>query len=308
MLTLVVACQDAAVADEAAEVAGPIAARHPARVIIVLADRDAEPGITADLSLQCATVGGREQVSAEVVRLRAGGEPALHLHSVIAPLLLPDVPVHLWVAGAPPLDQAVTRETLELCQHILLDSARYADSAATLRRLAEAMRRGQHVPLADLAWARTAGWRVQLALTLDRHDLRALIPGIQQIEITSHGERTTDALLLAGWLESRLGASRPAPDIVFAEVTGEGEAPLGDVVALRVTATLGDHSARLELARSGDLLGTVAVLDDEVIVSRTSPSKTRTTADLVAALIAADTEDPLYPAALDAASRRLARA
>src|SRR6202011_5871255 len=95
---------------------------HPARALLVTAQRDAPSGIEAELRLQCSLSGGPDnQVCAEIVRLRVGGDPALHLGSVVAPLLLPDVPVHLWVAGAPPLDQALAAETLTLVERLILD-------------------------------------------------------------------------------------------------------------------------------------------------------------------------------------------
>src|SRR2546421_3274971 len=122
VLNLVVACATEEDAEDAGTVIERIASRHPARGIMVLADPGAADSVEADLSLQCSAVGGRQHVCAEVVRLRVGGESALHLVSVVGPLLLADVPVDLWLVGAPRLAQALDAEAVAVCERLILDT------------------------------------------------------------------------------------------------------------------------------------------------------------------------------------------
>src|SRR5947209_5205865 len=132
VLNLVIACAAESDTDDATAVIERIAARHPARVIMLVADPDAPAAIEADISLQCSAVGGREQVCAEVVRLRVGGESALHLVSVVTPLLLADVPVDLWLAGAARLDQALGDEALAACERLIVDTGAYSDPRSAI--------------------------------------------------------------------------------------------------------------------------------------------------------------------------------
>src|SRR5258708_22879384 len=89
VLTLVVVCTDDNAADVASGVVHRLAGNHPARAILVVADRNAKPpGVDADLSLECSAAAGADQICAEMVRLTVRCAPALHLISVLTPLLL----------------------------------------------------------------------------------------------------------------------------------------------------------------------------------------------------------------------------
>ncbi|HET9051293.1 MAG TPA: glucose-6-phosphate dehydrogenase assembly protein OpcA, partial [Candidatus Dormibacteraeota bacterium] len=169
VLTLVIACNDDAAAERACEVVAAIAAEHPARALLVTARRDQPDGIEAQLRLECSIRGGPEShVCAEIVQLRVGGAPALHLASVVQPLLLADVPVQLWLAGGPPLEQALAPDSLAIVERVILDSEEYADAAGTLRMCAiAAAGRGARVPLVDLAWLRLVAWREAVARAFD---------------------------------------------------------------------------------------------------------------------------------------------
>src|SRR4030088_3587989 len=79
VLTLVVVCTDDAAADVASDVVRRLAGNHPARAILIVADRKATPpGVDADLSLECTATGDADQICGETVRLTVRGQPALH--------------------------------------------------------------------------------------------------------------------------------------------------------------------------------------------------------------------------------------
>jgi glucose-6-phosphate dehydrogenase assembly protein OpcA len=254
VLTLVAVCNDGSSADHVAAVVRRLATNHPSRVISIIADRDATPdGVDADVALECSAVGGAEQICAETVRLVVRGKPALHLVSVVMPLLLPDVPVVLWLAGAPPLEQALHGAVVAICERIVLDSDAYDDPLGTLRALQAAQRRHGHLPIGDLAWSRLVVWRELLAQSFDGHDMQPFLGGVRRVEVESCGTRpSSEAWLLAGWLASRLGwRDRATPHI---EVTTRSDTHVesGGLLTVRLHCAVGGHTAEVSIERSGD--------------------------------------------------------
>jgi glucose-6-phosphate dehydrogenase assembly protein OpcA len=293
VLNLVAACSDDAWAAIACEVVERIAARAPARAIVVAADRSAAPGIEADLSLQRSTIAGHEQVCAELVVIHLGGEASLHLGSVVTPLLLPDVPTYLWLAGAPPLDQALHSSTLEECERVIVDSSAYADTAGTLSSLAAAVRGREHaVPIGDLAWARTDPWRDQIARSFDRPDIRPFIDDVERVDVRSDSAPppgASEGRLIAGWLRARLGGRLHSLSL------SGGDGPLAGV---DMDCRHDGAHARVSKQRSGDSLLTAVTVDGrDAVLRRSAPAEVPPLADLIGALIE-QPNDPLYAAAL----------
>src|SRR5215467_10689984 len=247
VLTLVAVCVDDDNADRAADVVRQLATNHPARALIVVADRNGSPeGVDADLALECTTTGSQEQICAETVRLAVRGRPALHLTSVVTPLLLPDVPVVLWLAGAPPLEQALHADVAGICERIVLDSDAYEDPLATLHALAAAHRERGHLPVGDLSWARLLPWRELLAQSFDGADMLPFLEGVQRVEIESSGEHpSAEAWLLAGWLSARLRwPQQGGPEIVL-HTRPDRAVERGGLLAVGMQCGLDDRSAEV---------------------------------------------------------------
>ncbi len=257
VLTLVAVCVDERGADDAADVVRQLATNHPARVIFVVADREAKPdGVDADLSLECSAVGGADQICAETVRLVVRGAPALHLGSVVTPLLLPDVPVVLWLTGAPPLEQALHGEAIHICERIVLDSDAYDDPLDTLRCIDAAQRAHGAIPIGDLSWARLLPWRELLAQSFDGRDMQPYLHGVQRVEVESHGPRpSAEAWLLAGWLGAQLDWAHDAPPQITVATRENGEGD-GGLACVRLHCALGERRAEVVVQRSGDTTAT----------------------------------------------------
>jgi glucose-6-phosphate dehydrogenase assembly protein OpcA len=300
VLTLVVACADRSSAERAAEVVQQMALSHPTRAIVVVADPDGPARIEADLSLSCSTAGG-EQVCVELVRLEVGGETARHLRSVVAPLLLPDVPVHLWLAGAPPLTQALSPDALELCERVILDSDAYSDPVATLAKVARVLTMRPVPAVGDLAWSRIRSWRESLGRAFDGPELRGFAQGIDGVEVRYAGAATAQALLFAGWLRSRLDApGNTVPAITRVAVDGDG----GDLAGVTVRAHHRDRVARVEISGDGDRRTTAVTVETGMRSSATTWTAGVERPGLVA-LVGGELEeqgrDRLYTAAVLAA-------
>jgi glucose-6-phosphate dehydrogenase assembly protein OpcA len=305
VLTLVVACADRAAADEAAQAVDRLAADHPTRAIVVVGDPTAPAGIDADLSLSCS-ISRAGQVCVELVRLTVGGESARHLRSVVSPLLLPDVPVHLWLAGAPPLEQALQPHTLEICERLILDSDAYPDPLVPLTTLVRALEAAPRLPgLGDLAWSRILPWREQLGRAFDSPELRGYTQGIDTADIRCSGRApSAQARLLAGWLTSRLrrrGEEGPRVGIGCEHAGDDG----GAVRAVTVHARSRDRRAEVEIRREGDRLVTAVSVEGPMRSSSstsTLPVEWPGAVDMVGGQLEEQGVDAVHIAALRAAT------
>ena len=302
VLNLVVAGIDQADTDRAAEAVEWISGRHPARAIIVHGDRAADPVIEADLSLQCSLVAGREQVCVELVRLHVGGESALHLSSVVGPLLLSDVPVYLWLAGPVPLGQALSPEVVSMCERIILDSGAHRDPRSTLAEIGTAVEHSS-LPVCDLAWTRTLRCREAVAEAFDSRSLAPFVRGITEAEMVSAGDAANaEALLFGGWLVSRLEqAGHHVPRIVLSS-TGNAATP-GWLRSARLTCRDGTRTATVELSCDESRLSVRTSIDGVSEDGVSLPIEVPPLGDLIGALLAESGIDPLYVAALGRASR-----
>jgi glucose-6-phosphate dehydrogenase assembly protein OpcA len=172
-----------------------LAERHPSRTILLLPQPDGEhDGIDADLSLRCFELPGEERlVCTEVIELRLRGTRRHAPASIVAPLLIADLPVFLRWRGQPPFDGAAFEQLVDTVDRLVVDSTEWEDVPAAYGPLAD---RFERVAVSDIAWARTQRWRRQLA------SLWPGIGGVRRIRVRGTGAQ---AHLLAGWLGARLG-------------------------------------------------------------------------------------------------------
>jgi Glucose-6-phosphate dehydrogenase subunit len=205
--------------DAARETLGGLAERHPSRTIILVPRPDEDDALDAHVSLQCFPLLGEERhICSEVIELQLKGRRAEAAASIVLPLLLPDLPVFLRWRGKPPFGSDVLDGLVDVVDRLVVDSREWDDVRAGLRSLAELYER---TVVSDIAWARTLPWRVEIArLWPDVADVR-------QLRVTGP---ESDALLLAGWLRSRLGrdvelAHERADDVDRVAVDGEDVPP-----------------------------------------------------------------------------------
>jgi Glucose-6-phosphate dehydrogenase subunit N-terminal domain/Glucose-6-phosphate dehydrogenase subunit C-terminal domain len=172
-----------------------LAERHPSRTIVLLPQPEAdEDGIDATLSLRAFTLPeSTRRICTEVIELRLRGRRGEAPASIVAPLLIADLPVFLRWRGLPPFGERPFEELVDEVDRLIVDSTEWAGLPEAYRQLAAIFER---TGVSDIAWARTSRWRRQLA---------SLWPGIAAVrKIRVHGTEA-QAHLLAGWLRSRLG-------------------------------------------------------------------------------------------------------
>ncbi len=201
----------------------------PARVLnlVVVVDRDWKGEIAnrlqrvgryhASRTVLCAVEAGRETLDAravmsyeepqngaglgvmlERVEIDIGPEHLAHLDTIIDPIVVPELPTMLWSPHGH--DEAV-EAVLHMIDVILVDSDDLLDPPDAFQRAEELLRSAYVV---DLAWLRTTPWRERLAASFDPPRRRAALSQIAEISVRHRTSSRASAILLAGWLASRL--------------------------------------------------------------------------------------------------------
>lgn len=229
VLTLVIA--SAGTTDEAAiEAANDASREHPMRVIVLSTAPEGSTRLDAEIR-----VGGDAGAS-EVVVLRASGDTASDVESLVIALLLPDAPVVVWWPGEAPEDPHSSALGT-------IGTRRITDAAASAEPHEALARLGAHYTPGDtdFAWTRLTLWRAQLAAALDQPPFEP-VTGVTVVG--SADSPSTE--LLALWLGLQLDLE---VDLVIKQ---PGDGPNG-IHSVRLVRS----SGAIELSRDG---GGVAVL------------------------------------------------
>ncbi len=305
VLNLVAACVDDDSADVASEAVGRLGAKkHPSRAIIIVADADGPGQIEADIALQCSRMD-EGQVCAEQVRLHVGGEAAYHMASVVTPLLVPDIPVYLWLVGSPPLHQAFGQDAVAICERLIIDSGEYEDDAGTLRLLSHELdHAGDAISLCDVAWERIRMWRQLIAQSFDGGEMRSFVHGITRVDVECSGDRVSaQTWLIAGWLARRLDwpdtGDQPRVEVTAREDDGVTE---HDLVRVALHCRAGGRQALVTLERRGSAIHSLIDVDGGLTVEGAVPVPEADRIDLIGRLLEGDGEDPVYRSSLRSAA------
>jgi glucose-6-phosphate dehydrogenase assembly protein OpcA len=134
----------------------------------------------------------------ETVIVDVGERHLPHIDTIVDPLVVTDLPTVAW---APHGHQQAIDALLSLTQVVLLDSIDEPDMRDALRRALTLL---DDVYVVDLAWLRSTPWRERVAATFDPPHLRPDLRTISAVTVRHHPESAVAALLLVGWLASRL--------------------------------------------------------------------------------------------------------
>ena len=199
----------------------------------------------ASRTVLCAVEPGRTKLSArasvhvdrgavrEHVLVLVGEHHVPRLDRIVDPLVITDISTAVWAPHGH--DEAVDA-LCGVAQVVLRDSVDEPDTQTALDRAAELSRRTYVV---DLAWLRTTPWRERLAATFDPPAWRGHLRKLSAVTVRHHPDSAVAALLLLGWLTSRLGW-QPGP------LTSDGSRLHGTARTRR-----GDVRLRAEPAEQG---------------------------------------------------------
>ncbi|HEX3434369.1 MAG TPA: glucose-6-phosphate dehydrogenase assembly protein OpcA [Solirubrobacteraceae bacterium] len=165
----------------------------------IASDADPEPGQLALLR--------------ETVIVRLGDRHLDDLLTIADPLVVTDMPTLLWSPHGHP--EAVDA-LLSLAQSTLLDSIEALDRSQAGHRAAidRAYELSQEVYVVDLAWLRSTPWRERIATVFDPLAMRRELHNLCEVKVRHHPDSRVAALLLIGWLASRLGWSLARTELV----------------------------------------------------------------------------------------------
>ena len=197
--------------------------RHPSRTVLLTPAPRRKDGLDAVVDVRKFTIEGSSRaIGSEVVELTLKGSRAKAPASIVTPLLITDLPVFCRWRGEPDWQAPQLEQLVAVVDRFVVDSSEWEGLPEAYGQLCGLFDR---VAVSDVAWARTEPWRARLA---------GLWPGIRRIgklEVT--GPRA-EALLLTGWLRSRLRRKpelvhRPGKTLRRLVVDGVAvEAPAGD--------------------------------------------------------------------------------
>jgi glucose-6-phosphate dehydrogenase assembly protein OpcA len=327
VLNLVVYAEREVHARRAARTVAELAIRHPSRAIVLLGDRDRE-GVLASVQLHCHVpqADGEQPVLYEQILARVRGDFDERVASVVIPLLVPDLPVFLWWTGTPPSDAQRLDDLARLADRFIVDSADFARADRTLPEVARLRQLG--IGISDLNWARLTHWRELIAQFFDVPAWRPFLDGVIGIragfavDMDGREIHPSQALLLLGWLASRLGW-RPVESLAPAEAGGllfrmrradgatvmvrlrprfERGLDAGDVSGVRIQAAFRGETAEFVVKRAPDERHATAsaIVDGVVRAERVVPMPALGMRELLGEELSIAGNDHVYEAALGA--------
>ena len=205
----------------------PRRARHAARTVVCAVEPrrtaiDAVATIASDVHPQ----PGEFALLRETVIVDVGEQHLPHLDTIVDPLVVTDLPTVVWAPhGHHRGRRGAARRSRRSCCSTPSTSQTSRDA------LGRALRRcSTSVYVVDLAWLRSTPWRERVAATFDPPHLRPDLRTISAVTVRHQPESAVAALLLLGWLASRLDwRAEPAHARATAASSGRAHARRQDV-------------------------------------------------------------------------------
>ena len=199
---------------EVSNVVSQVTLQNPCRAIVMIAaPASSRAGLTAWISAHChLPVAGEKQVCSEEISVVACGEAVADLPSVVVPLTVSGLPVYLWWRAGRFQPPPHFNHILRISDHVLVDSSRFSDPSADLPSFAAQVEKSSgDIAFSDLNWTRLTPWRELVAQCFDAAELRPCLERLAEVRVEYEpGRQGTGgglgrALLITGWLASRLG-------------------------------------------------------------------------------------------------------
>ena len=338
VLNLIVTVVDSAAADRVVQTLMGLGVRHPSRALVLVPEHGTgEAPLDARISTHCHdAIGGGDRVCYEEVVLAVRGDAAAHLAGIVTPLLIHDLPTHVWWPGDPPFRDPVFEQLVELSDRVIVDSADFGDLLAGLRRLANLRRQSG---VGDLAWERLSWWQELTAQFFDAPRFRRYLPNLSRLRI-AYAVPATDrtrqedadevspgvaspmsqALLYAGWIATRLGWKRHRTlraladggfalrlegrhemvDLLVEPVPTDDVRP-GELLSVRLRSLGETGAAEFIIDRDGDDAMVATNADGMTALLRRVSMDTVREPELLSAQLTVDMLDRVYEDALRAA-------
>jgi glucose-6-phosphate dehydrogenase assembly protein OpcA len=293
--------------DEAARATTTLAAlvgEHPARAFVVQAV-DEPARLEGFLAAHCSLRAGGRHVCCEQLTLHVGAEMRRRAAGAIVPLLVPDLPVFVWVVGAPHWDDPLLGRLLDVADRLVIDSRSAHDPPAFVRDLLGARRADAWAP-GDFEWSRLSDWREAIASLFDEPRTRTLPARIERVEVGyGKGGSAVAAALLAGWALDRLELARThagKPPIARAVLTAGDESSPGAIASVCLYAGAERPACTVAFEPGDSGLTSRVELDDACALPARRPFADQDMVRLLEDQLDVPRASPLYERALARAS------
>ena len=345
VLNLIVTVVDSGAADRVVQTLMGLGVRHPSRALVLVPEEGTgDAPLDARISTHCHdAIGGGDRVCYEEVVLSVRGDAAAHLAGIVTPLLIHDLPTHVWWPGDPPFNDPVFEQLVELSDRVIVDTADFGDLLGGLRRLANLRRRSG---VGDLTWERLAWWQELTAQFFDAPRFRRYLPNLSRLRI-QYATPITDAtrreeasevvpgveapmaqaLLYAGWIATRLGWKRhrtldPLDDdgfrlrlegkhemveLLIEPVPTDAVRP-GELLSVRLRSLGETGAAEFIIDRDGEDAMVATNADGMTALLRRVSMDTPSEPELLSSQLTVDVVDRVYEDALRAAAILLSSA
>jgi hypothetical protein len=178
---------------------------HPCRGILAVTS-DQHQSVEATISAHCFREPGSTEICSEEIKLVGADAQQRELASAVLALLVPEIPVVVWLIGSGSPTSYLANEIADAGDTILVDSGAFA-AGAGMRDCID-LARAHDARIFDFAWGRTETWRELTAQFFDGDNGLQQLQRIRSIEIRGYrGRASSEPMLLAGWMVSRLGLS-----------------------------------------------------------------------------------------------------
>jgi glucose-6-phosphate dehydrogenase assembly protein OpcA len=199
LLDLVVLADDPREAQRMARLLEQLPGNRPSRAIIALAAHGARKLDAAADVVTTPSPSGEGELRCELVTLAAGDDGAA-LPSLIASLLLPDLPVFLLLRLDPERWEPLVKACWSFASRVVVDST---GERSGLHSLPGLLAREPKRSVTDLSWSKLTGWRELVARLFDPPRATRALARLDQITVTHAGRSQAQARLLAAWILSR---------------------------------------------------------------------------------------------------------
>lgn len=176
---------------------------HPARAILIRAGGSGE--LSAHCTAQCwMPFGRRQQICCEQIEIAAPLKLLGDVPAVLRGLLVPDLPVVVWLRSPSLLQKADLAPFFELAHKIIIEPRGFDDSKWLIDRIRAIAGTGK--PVADLTWVRITRWRETIARLFDDPERRRALESVSEILIRHSSPEAGPAVkYLTAWLQICLG-------------------------------------------------------------------------------------------------------
>ena len=228
LINLAIYTEDASAVEKATALISDIASEHAFRAILIFANPSApESKAQAWINAHCH-LSGKRQICSEQITFQLDGDSAEALPSIVFSHLDSDLPLCFWWQGE--LSNALDEELWSWVDRLIFDSSVWSKPGKQLEIVGRiGSLSDRRTVLCDLNWTRLLNVRTAVASFFDHAAALPHLSRLESVEIEhAPGVRTT-ALLLLGWLASRLGWKL---DHLLSEnffVTGDGRQVKFDV-------------------------------------------------------------------------------